>query len=167
MNSICSNSAIKTHIKLRLYSNVTLPTVAYAYQTCKGMAKTDRRLTSFHQRCLRKILMIKCRNQLKNEEILRRTKSQTLQEIPASRNIDSAEPRWHGQEISVKEAASRPLGGEHSKPIWKPPTTPDTDVNEWQPTESWENWPPYVPDGTNWTKVYIKASTYCTVLLRF
>lgn len=87
MNSIWSNSAISTHIKLRLYSSIVLPTATYACETWKSMVKTDRRLNAFHQRCLRKILKITWRDRVTNEEILRRTNARTLQEIVTERRF--------------------------------------------------------------------------------
>ena len=85
MNNIWSNSSIDLKIKLLLYNSIVLPTVLYASETWKSTVSASKKLDIFHQRYLRKILKISCRDHITTKEVLQR--SQRMQDNVTERRV--------------------------------------------------------------------------------
>ena len=78
MRSIWSLSLISTDTKIWLYKAIVMSVGIFASETWKITTKNVQKLNVFHQRCLRKILHVTCREHVTNEEVLMRTGSRKL-----------------------------------------------------------------------------------------
>ena len=85
LRPIWSSTTINLNVKLRLYTNIVIPTAMYACETWKRMAMIAHRLDVFHRRCLRAILCISWRDHVTNEEVMRRAGMERLQDIVTTR----------------------------------------------------------------------------------
>ena len=74
-----------------VYQACVLSTLLYGSETWTTYAKQERRLNSFHQRCLRKILRIRWSDKVSNEEVLQRTNQTSIQSMLGIRRL-----RWLG-----------------------------------------------------------------------
>ncbi|XP_078682172.1 uncharacterized protein LOC144916725 [Branchiostoma floridae x Branchiostoma belcheri] len=90
MRTIWATSAIDLDNKLRLYNSIVLPTAIYASETWKCTAKLTKKLDVFHQRNLRRILKVRWKDHITNEEILRRAKTQPLGDIITGKRMQLA-----------------------------------------------------------------------------
>ena len=78
MNKTWSSTTISTLLKIRLYHTIILPCLLYTSETQRITVKLAKKLNAFHQRCLHRILKISHRDHVTNDEILRKTQSDTL-----------------------------------------------------------------------------------------
>ena len=85
LRPIWSSTTINLNVKLRLYTNIVIPTAIYACETWKRTAMIAHRLDVFHRRCLRAILCISWRDHVTNEEVMRRAGMERLQYIVTTR----------------------------------------------------------------------------------
>ena len=98
MNKIWSSTTISVRLKIRLYHSVILPCLLYASKTWRITVKLAKKLNAFHQKFLCRILNIDYRDHVTNDEILRKTQSDTLFEMITTRSLKSA-----GHIIRMKE----------------------------------------------------------------
>ena len=81
LRPIWSSTTINLNVKLCLYTAIVIPTAIYACETWKRTAMIAHRLDVFHRRCLHAILGISWRDHVTNEEVMRRTGMERLQDI--------------------------------------------------------------------------------------
>ena len=90
MNKIWSSTTISTRLKIRLYHAIILPCLLYASETWRITVKLAKKLNAFHQKCLRRILYISHGDHVSNDEIIRKTKSDTLIKMITTRRLKLA-----------------------------------------------------------------------------
>ena len=90
LRPIWSSTTINLNVKLRLYTAIVIPTAIYACETWKKTAMITHRLDVFHRRCLRAILGISWRDHVTNEDVMRRTGTERLQDIVKKRRLKMA-----------------------------------------------------------------------------
>ena len=78
---------LSVSLKLQLYNTSVLPTAIYASETWKNTSIIAKKLNTFNQRCLRRILGVTYRDHITNEEILRRSGAKRLQDIVTERRV--------------------------------------------------------------------------------
>ena len=88
---VWQNKHLTVRTKCRVYQTCILSTMLYGCETWTTYAKQERRLNSFHQRCLRKILGISWQDRISNETVLTRSGQHSMPTILGSRRL-----RWLG-----------------------------------------------------------------------
>ena len=69
---VWSNSQLTVNTKLRVYQACVLSTLLYGSESWTTYAGQEKRLNSFHLRCLRRLLQIKWQDKVTNTEVLQR-----------------------------------------------------------------------------------------------
>ena len=69
---VWSNSLLTVNTKLRVYQACVLSTLLYGSESWTTYAGQEKRLNSFHLRCLRRLLQIKWQDRVTNTEVLQR-----------------------------------------------------------------------------------------------
>ena len=67
------NNRLSTKVKIRIYERCVLSSLLYCSETWTMYARHDRRLNSFHMRCLRRILKVRWQEKIPDTEILKRS----------------------------------------------------------------------------------------------
>ena len=81
LRPIWKAGAISKAVKLRLYTSIVLPTAIYAGETWTKTAKISKKLDVFHHRCLRTIMGVSWKDHVSNEELMKRSGMEELQDI--------------------------------------------------------------------------------------
>jgi len=87
LDNVWRSSTLSLKIKLDLYTSFIVSTAIYASETWKSTARIRQQLDVFHQRNLRKILVITWKDHVTNLEVLSRTERRRLQDIVAERRL--------------------------------------------------------------------------------
>ena len=87
MQKIWNSKSISLSIKFKLYSTTVLPIAIYASETWKTNKKDFKKLSSFHLRCIRKILGITYKDRVTNEKVLELSGQPTMQNIISKRRL--------------------------------------------------------------------------------
>ena len=85
------NDKLRVETKALIYQTCVLSTLLYWSETWTLYADQERRLNSFHMRCLRNILKIKWQDRIPDTEVRKRAGTQSLYPILWSRRL-----RWLG-----------------------------------------------------------------------
>ena len=85
------NSKLTTKTKIMIYQACVLSILLYGSETWSTYSKQEKRLNSFHQRCLRRILNIKWQDKITNMEVLRKAKIPSVFSILGNKRL-----RWLG-----------------------------------------------------------------------
>lgn len=88
---VWDNGRLTIRTKTLVYQTCVLTTLLYGCETWTTYAKQERKLNSFHQRCLRRLLKVSWSDRVSNEEVLKRTKQAPIQSILGVRRL-----RWLG-----------------------------------------------------------------------
>lgn len=88
---VWENKKLTLNTKIRIYEACVLSTLLYSIETCSLYASQERRLNSFHLRCLRRIMSIKWEDRISNSDVLNRAKSSSIHGILSQRRL-----RWLG-----------------------------------------------------------------------
>ena len=88
---VWTNNKLTTKTKMLVYQACVLTTLLYGSETWTLYACQEKRLNSFHMRCLRRILGIKWQDKITNTEVLYRTEQTSLYPILRRRRL-----RWLG-----------------------------------------------------------------------
>ena len=67
------NNKLSTKVKIRIYEICMLTSLLYCSETWTTYARHDRKLNSFHLRCLRRILKVRWQEKIPDTEILQRS----------------------------------------------------------------------------------------------
>lgn len=86
---------INLKTKLLVYQTIVLSTLLYSSETWTLLEEDLKRINTFHQRCLRTICKISWKDRISNEEVLRRTKMLTAENLIKIRRL-----KWGGHIIS-------------------------------------------------------------------
>lgn len=81
--------SIKT--KLKVYRAVVLPSLLYGCETWTCYRRHIKKLDHFHLRCLRKLLRIDWKDQIPNQEVLRRAETTGIEAM-----LNQSQLRWSG-----------------------------------------------------------------------
>jgi len=90
MRKSWTSNTIDLKIKPQLYRTIVLPTALYVIETWRQTGAIARKLNTFHQRCLRKIMKISYLNHVTNEEVLKHAQSPQIQDIVTERRLKMA-----------------------------------------------------------------------------
>ena len=85
LRPIWKAGTISKAVKLRLYTSIVLPTAIYAGETWTKTAKISKKLDVFHHRCLRMIMGVSWKDHVSNEELMKRSGMEALQDIVEKR----------------------------------------------------------------------------------
>jgi len=85
------NKYLTIHTKVRIYLSCVLSALLYSSEAWASHANVERKLNSFHLRCLRKICGVTWSDKVPNREILKRCGTTTLYPILKQRRL-----RWLG-----------------------------------------------------------------------
>ena len=88
---VWNNSSLTEKTRLRVYQACVLSTLLYGSESWTPYASQERRLNTFHLRCLRRILHIKWQDRVSNTEVLKRAGTTSMQGILSERRL-----RWLG-----------------------------------------------------------------------
>ena len=88
---VWENNALSVNTKIRVYHACVLSTLLYSSECWPTYMKQERRLNTFHMRCLKRILGIKWQDHITYQEILKRAKSQSMHSLLTQRRL-----RWLG-----------------------------------------------------------------------
>ena len=88
---VWSNKQLNTHTKIQVYQACVLSTLLYGSEAWSTYTKHEKRLNSFHLRCLRRILEISWQDKVPNTEVLDRAQTCSMFTILSQRRL-----RWLG-----------------------------------------------------------------------
>jgi hypothetical protein len=118
---VWENTKLTTNTKIAVYNACVLSTLLYGSETWVTYARQERRLNSFHLRCLRRILSINWQDKVSNKDVLESAKSQSMFAMLSKRRLrwlghvrrmeDGRLPKdmLYGQLTSGTRAVGRPL----------------------------------------------------------
>ena len=98
LNNIWKNKNISINNKVRIYIAAVLTILTYRCEIWNTTQVQTRRLESFHQYCLRRILRVRWFHRVRNEDVLRRASITALADIIATKRL-----RWFGHVSRMPE----------------------------------------------------------------
>ena len=98
LNNIWKNKNIGVPVKVRIYVAAVLTILTYGCEVWNTTQTQIRRLESFHQYCLRRILKVKWFHKVRNEDVLERASIISLADIIGSKRL-----RWFGHVSRMPE----------------------------------------------------------------
>lgn len=93
---VWNNSQLTENTKLRVYQACVLSTLLYGSESWTTYAKQEKRLNSFHLRCLRRLLQISWQDKVTNAEVYERAGIPSLQALLSKRRL-----RWLGHVVRM------------------------------------------------------------------
>ena len=96
LNNIWTSKSISIPVKIRIYKAAVITVLTYGCEVWNTTQAQTKRIESFHQRCLRRILKIRWFNRVPNKEVLRRAGTDTLEIHVASMRL-----RWFGHVVRM------------------------------------------------------------------
>ena len=94
LKQICSSGSISTSTKLKIFNSNVKSVLLYGAETWRMTVKTIRKLQSFVNRCLRRILKIRWTDKITNEELWERTG-----QIPMVKQVRKRKWAWVGHTL--------------------------------------------------------------------
>ena len=88
---VWENKCLTANTKIRIYQACVLSTLLYGSESWTTYMRQERRLNTFHLRCLRRILGIRWQDKVSNSEILARTRVHSMFSLLSQRRL-----RWLG-----------------------------------------------------------------------
>ena len=88
---VWDNSSLTERTRLRVYHACVLSTLLYGCESWTTYARHEKKLNSFHMRCLRRILQIKWQDRVSNTEVLERANMSSLHAVLSEKRL-----RWLG-----------------------------------------------------------------------
>ena len=98
LNNIWKNQNISINNKVRIYIAAVLTILTYGCEVWNTTQIQNRRLESFHQYCLRRILRVRWFHRVRNEDVLERASISALTDIIATQRL-----RWFGHVSRMPE----------------------------------------------------------------
>ena len=103
---------IQLKTKLKIYKSTVLPTLLYVSETWAIRKIEERRLESFHHRCLRKILKIRWQDKVTNNKVRSRAEVQTVTSMMDKRRVKWFEHvRMNDERLPKESLEYKPVGG--------------------------------------------------------
>ena len=105
--SVWTNSKLTDHTNIQVYKACVVSTLLYGSESWTLRSRQERRLNSFHMRCLRRILGISWRDKVTNNAVLERTGIPTMFTLLKQRRM-----RWLGHVCRMEDGRiPKDLGG--------------------------------------------------------
>ena len=98
LNNIWKNKGIRLHTKMRIYKSAVLTIVTYGCEVWNTTQTQNRRIESFHQSCLRRILKVRWFHRVRNEDVLTRAQIKPIINFIAAKRM-----RWYGHVVRMPE----------------------------------------------------------------
>ena len=98
LNNIWKNKNIGIPVKIRIYVAAVLTILTYGCEVWNTTQTQTRRLESFHQYCLRRILKVRWFHRVRNDDVLERASILSLEDIIGSKRL-----RWFGHVSRMPE----------------------------------------------------------------
>ncbi len=95
---VWNNSMLTTNTKMKVYQASVLSTLLYGSETWTMYTWQERRLNSFHLRCLRRILGITWQDRVPNTEVLAQAKTFSMHALLSQRRL-----RWLGHVCRMQD----------------------------------------------------------------
>ncbi len=95
---VWNNSMLTTNTKMKVYQASVLSTLLYGSETWTMYTWQERRLNSFHLRCLRRILGITWQGRVPNTEVLAQAKKFSMHALLSQRRL-----RWLGHVCRMQD----------------------------------------------------------------
>ncbi len=95
---VWNNSMLTTNTKMKVYQASVLSTLLYGSETWTMYTWQERRLNSFHLRCLRRILGITWQGHVPNTEVLAQAKTFSMHALLSQRRL-----RWLGHVCRMQD----------------------------------------------------------------
>ena len=95
---VWSNNNLTVNTKMQVYKACVLSTLLYSSESWTSYAAQERRLNTFHLRCLRRILGIKWQDRIPNTDVLEQAGLPTIFTLLSQRRI-----RWLGHVRRMKD----------------------------------------------------------------
>ena len=92
------NSHLTIATKLRVYQACVLSTLLYGSKSWVAYSAHEKRLNTFHLRCLRRLLGIKWQDKITNVEVLRRADMPSMFGLLSQRRL-----RWLGHVYRMED----------------------------------------------------------------
>ena len=96
LNNIWNSRSISISVKIRIYKAAVITVLTYGCEVWNTTQAQMKRLESFHQRCLRRILKVRWFHRVTNVEVLRRASTTPLESHVASMRL-----RWYGHAVRM------------------------------------------------------------------
>ena len=94
LRNIWRAKQIKTNTKLRIFNSNVKAILFYGSETWRSTQKTLKRIQTFINKCLRRILHLKCRDKISNTTLWKLTK-----QLPIENEIKKRKWRWIGHTL--------------------------------------------------------------------
>ena len=140
---VWTNMKLTTSTKMSVYRACVLSTLLYGSEAWTTYSKHERRLNTFHQRCLRRILNIKWQDRVTNTEVLQRASLPSMFTLLKQRRL-----RWLGhvrrmEDVRIPKAMLYGELSRGSRGVGRPKLRfkdvvkrdmrdLDIDINEWE-----------------------------------
>ena len=98
LNNVWKNQNISINNKVRIYVAAVLTILTYGCEIWNTTQIQNRRLETFHQYCLRRILRVRWFHRVKNEDVLERASISALTDIIVTKRL-----RWFGHVSRMPE----------------------------------------------------------------
>ena len=95
---VWENTNLTTNTKIAVYNACVLSTLLYGSETWTAYARQERRLNSFHLRCLRRILGISWQDRVPNKDVLERAGIPSMFAMLSQRRL-----RWLGHILRMED----------------------------------------------------------------
>ena len=148
---------IKTNTKLRIFNSNVKTVLLYGSETWRSTQNTLKRIQTFINKCLRKILHLKWTDKISNTTLWKMTK-----QLPIENEIKKRKWRWIGHTLRkppVKPSHGTPQGrGEEVG--HETPGKETRKKKRWRwdtPGEKWRRWPRTENGGVPWSMTYASS----------
>ena len=98
LGNIWTSRSIQISTKIRIYKAAVITVLTYGCEVWNTTKVQMKRMETFHQRCLRRILRIRWFHRVRNEDVLQRAKTTDLES-----HISSMRLRWFGHVARMPE----------------------------------------------------------------
>ena len=94
LKNVWGSTDLTTNIKIRIFNTIVKPVLLYGAETWRTTVTTMKRIQTFINTCLRRILQIRWPDRISNEELWQRTRQQPVEEEVLQRRW-----RWIGHTL--------------------------------------------------------------------
>jgi len=98
LNNIWKNRGIHLQTKMRIYKSAVLTIATYGCEVWNTTLTQNRRIESFHQSCLRRILKVRWFHRVRNVDVLAKARIKPIINFIAAKRL-----RWYGHVVRMPE----------------------------------------------------------------